>query len=71
MKDLCDYCLDYPPICRCQRYINARWDDVGRVHDWRNYISDELAEMWGTFTDRQKVAIGRSADETARREEWD
>jgi hypothetical protein len=47
------------------------WDDGGHVHNWKNYISEELRGMWGSFTREQKAAIYRSADETASNENWD
>jgi hypothetical protein len=52
-------------------YQNPMWSEQGRVHNWRNYISDKLKAMWDTFTDEQKAAIAESADESAMREEWD
>lgn len=52
-------------------YLNPKWDEAGRVHDWRNYISDELRAMWHTFNDAQKRAIARSAEERAGNEEWE
>ncbi len=27
------------------------WGNAGRVHEWKNYISDEVQAMWDTFTD--------------------
>lgn len=51
--------------------INPNWLGKGKVHDWRNYISDELSVMWHTFTAAQKIAIARNADDMADREEWD
>jgi len=47
------------------------WDKAGRVHEWKNYISEEVQAMWATFTDAQKQALARQAEETASREEWD
>jgi hypothetical protein len=52
-------------------YLNPNWDEAGRVHDWRNYISAELRGMWNTFTPEQKKAIAESAEETASREDWE
>jgi hypothetical protein len=43
----------------------------GNVHDWRNYIYDELANLWETFTPIQKLAIARNAQVIADREEWE
>lgn len=47
------------------------WEIGGRVHNWRNYINEELREMWHTFTIEQKRAISKNADEQADGEEWD
>lgn len=52
-------------------YQYPEWDKAGRVHDWRNYISEELRAIWATFTPEQRDAIGRNADEIAGREHWD
>lgn len=50
---------------------NPNWKEEDRVHNWRNYVSDEMQEMWHTFTPLQKQAIARAADEIAGREHWD
>lgn len=52
-------------------YIDPDWKSAGRVHDWRNYISDEVRAMWSTFTDAQKAALARMAEVTADNEEWE
>ena len=52
-------------------YKDPRWDVCERVHCWRNYISNNLREIWDTFTDEQKAAIAESADDAASMEEWD
>ena len=33
------------------------WQNVGKVHDWRNHISEEVAAMWQTFTPEQREAL--------------
>jgi hypothetical protein len=50
---------------------HPRWEDAGKVHEWKNYVSDELADMWQTFTSAQKQAIARNAAEQASNELWD
>ncbi len=50
---------------------NPEWENAGRVHDWRNYISEEIEAMWDTFTDEQKAALYRQADAQASAEDWD
>lgn len=52
-------------------YLNPEWDKAGRVHDWRNYISDQLKAIWHTFTKVQKHAIYQNADAIAGNEEWE
>ena len=51
--------------------LDGDFSDIGRVHDWRNYISDEVREMWGTFSSAQKLALFRQADQCADRENWE
>jgi hypothetical protein len=52
-------------------FSNPEWGTVSRVHNWRNYISDEVKELWSTFTDQQKQALARMAQVIADREDWD
>lgn len=51
--------------------LEGDFTNPGRVHEWRNYISEEVRALWPTFNDEQKIAIARSADDLAGREEWD
>lgn len=52
-------------------YLAPHWDAAGRMHDWRNYISTEVREIWETFTGEQRAAMARQADSIASNEEWD
>lgn len=47
-----------------------KWDEAGKVHDWKNHVSDEVQAMWHTFTLDQQAALARQAQEAASREEW-
>lgn len=47
------------------------WNEGGRVHNWRRYVSDDLRAIWETFTDEQKRIIALNADEIAGNEDWD
>jgi len=47
------------------------WNYSGKVHEWKNYISQEIRETWGEFTDAQKQALARQAEDNASDEEWD
>jgi hypothetical protein len=50
---------------------DPQWDRASRVHDWRNYVSDEVRKMWDSFTEEQKRALYRQSDELAYAEEWE
>lgn len=50
---------------------NPIWDNDNRVHNWHNYISEDLRELWPTFNPAQKQAIALSAEEAAGGEHWD
>lgn len=52
-------------------YACPKWDEAGKAHDWRNHIGKEVQQMWDTFTDAQKQALARAAEELADREEWE
>lgn len=52
-------------------YLSPDWEEDDRVHNWKNYISEEVKAMWDTFTGPQKRALARQAEEEALREEWD
>jgi hypothetical protein len=51
--------------------IEPDWDGAGKVHDWRNYITDKVRTLWPTFSRSQKIAIAEMAQERAEAEEWD
>jgi hypothetical protein len=53
------------------KYLEPDWTDFDKVHNWKNYISEELVDMWDSFTDNQKIAIGENAQGLADNEEWD
>ena len=52
-------------------YEFVDWNEGGKVHNWRNYISDGLQRIWHTFNREQKLELVRSAEENAMRENWD
>ena len=52
-------------------YQEPKWGEGGKVHNWRRYVSDEVQDMWRTFTPAQRSAIGRMAQEAADRENWE
>jgi len=54
-----------------QDWDAPEWANAYCVHEWKNYISTEVQQIWHSFTDYQKKAIARQAEENAEREEWD
>lgn len=50
---------------------NPRWEEAGRVHDWRNHVGPHIKTLWGTLTPEQRRAIASDAAEDAMAEEWD
>lgn len=52
-------------------HLEPNWGRAGRVHEWKNYISDEIKAMWLTLSPELRAALARQADETAAMEEWE
>lgn len=50
---------------------NPDFSKTHKCHDWRNYVSEDVAALWPTFTDEQKQALARCFEEQAERENWD
>ena len=46
------------------------FEKAGRVHDWRNYASDELIEKWEALGD-MRVVVANCLQEIADNEHWD
>ena len=52
-------------------YDKPDWTAGGRVHNWRNYVYDDLRAIWHTFTLEQKRVIRENADIEAGDEHWE
>lgn len=52
-------------------FINPHWAGAEKVHDWRNYASEQLKNIWSTFSDEQKRVVAETLQETADKEIWD
>lgn len=50
---------------------DPKWDEYDRVHNWRNYASEELQLIWQSFTDKQKQVIASCFNDAADTEVWD
>lgn len=54
-----------------KNFLNPEWAEGGRVHNWHNYISEEVQAMWPSFSQEQRAALARQAEAQADNEEWD
>jgi hypothetical protein len=52
-------------------YLDPKWEEGGRVHNWRNYVPENVRAIWDTFTPNQKLVLSLWADDFAGRENWD
>lgn len=44
---------------------------IGRVHDWRNHVPDEIVEVWGELPPIARAAVYFIAARSAGAENWD
>ena len=51
--------------------INPEWEFGGRVHNWKNYINDDVRSIWSTFSQMQRIILATNAQELADNEDWD
>jgi hypothetical protein len=52
-------------------YEFVDWGEGGKVHNWRNYISEGIRRIWHTFNLEQRLELVLSAKAQAAREDWD
>lgn len=50
---------------------NPKFEEAGKVHDWRNHVPEEFEKEWDNLTLREKQIIHFMAEKEADREEWD
>jgi hypothetical protein len=58
--------IDSPP----PDALRPEWHKKSRVHNWRNYATEGLEEIWPTFTPLQKVILAHALQERADMEIW-
>ncbi len=54
-----------------EEYNAPEWNNFCRVHNWHNYVSQDLRDMWHAFTEEQKKALAENAEFQANQEQWD
>ena len=47
------------------------WDDCQKVHDWKNYVTKEVRDLWSSFSLEQRKALASNFSDQADLEEWD
>lgn len=47
------------------------WGAAGKVHDWRNHVSDHFRAMWSVLPPPLRVAIAFDAERDSNDEHWD
>lgn len=52
--------IDYP-----------KWEDAGRVCDWRNYVPDLVRKAWDHLPVETRLIVYCMAEQRASAEEWD
>lgn len=50
---------------------DPEFDKATLVHDWRNYVPEEIRAVWGQLSKETRAAVFLMADRQASCEEWD
>lgn len=50
---------------------NPKWNQVCKVHDWRNYIDDGIKQIWEYLSIDAKLIAMIMAEKQAKEEDWD
>jgi len=48
-----------------------KWRVEEKVHNWRNYVNEDVKIMWVELTGRQKLVLAANFKDIADREEWE
>lgn len=49
---------------------DPRFNQAGRIHDWRNYVGEHVQACWATIPLELRAAIAADAQTLADREDW-
>jgi hypothetical protein len=52
-------------------WCDPRWDEVSKVHDWRNHVPSSVYQVWDMLPAEARLVAFVMAQEQASREEWD
>lgn len=51
-------------------FLNPNWEENLVVHEWKNYPSSLVKDIWDSFTNIQKAILAANFQEMADREEY-
>lgn len=51
--------------------LNPDFENAGRIHDWRNYVGENVRSIWSKLDMETRAAIALDAYERANDEDWD
>jgi hypothetical protein len=51
-------------------WYNPDWEDTGVVHDWKNYVDENIQLIWPTFNADQQQVLANHFQKQANAEEW-
>ena len=51
-------------------YLHPKWDEAGRVHDWRNHVPEHIIEKWDDLSDEIKHDLYLWAEQLSSDEHW-
>ena len=54
-----------------QDWLTPKWDELDKVHNWRNYASVGVQGEWPNLTGRMRIILSANFQEIADCEEWD
>lgn len=52
-------------------WSNPEWKVEDKVHNWRNYVSDEVKGLWPDMSGRQRLILAANFNDMAIAEHWD
>ena len=66
---MCESLID--DLCPPSDWENPKWEVEDRIHNWRNYATEDLKISWLEMSDRHRLIVAAFLDDIAGREEWD
>ena len=59
------------PVSIGNSILKPKWDEAGRVYDWRNYVPIGLQNIWDKLSVESRIIIFYLTDTMAHQEDWD